>query len=92
MKKLLKRRVIQLQTKILMIYGNTAYQISSKDWYLEKVPNNLKEIWHTQIPFSVHYKHNINSMSNYELLCLYISECRLIARLKRIFSNLENRK
>ncbi len=89
MRKLLKRRVIQLQTKILINYGNTAYQINSKDWYLEKVPNNLKEIWHAQVPFSVHYKLNINSMSNYELLCLCISEYHLIARLKRIFSNLE---
>ncbi|WP_169051055.1 hypothetical protein [Streptococcus suis] len=82
----------ELYTNRLMNYGNMAYQTITLDWYLEKVPNSLSAIWYNQDTWSTRYNPtNINSLSNYELLCCIISEYCLITRLKVIFQTLKQK-
>ena len=93
----LKQKLRELRANRLINYGNTAYQRISNDWHFENVPTELRNLWYGQdvvsfINLSIAYDSNIDRMSNNELVSWIDNECCLIARLKKIFSNLETQK
>ena len=90
----LKQTLRELRANRLTNYSEIAYQQISKDWHFENVPNELRELWYGQdvvsfITLSIAYDSGIDRMSHNELVCLIDNECSLIARLEKVFSNLE---
>lgn len=93
----LKQKLRELRANRLINYGNTAYQRISNDWHFENVPIELRNLWYGQdvvsfITLSIAYDSNIDRMSNNELVRWIDNEYRLIARLEKIFSNLERQE
>lgn len=93
----LKQKLRELRANRLINYGNTAYQRISNDWNFENVPNELRELWYSRdvlsfMTLSIVYDSNIDYMSHNELVYWIDNEQCLIARLEKVFSNLETQK
>ena len=43
----LKQTLRELRAKLLIDYGNTAYQHISNDWHFKYVPTELRELWYS---------------------------------------------
>lgn len=90
----LKQTLRELRAYRLINYSNTAYQLISNDWDFENVPIELRELWYGQdvvsfITLSIAYDSGIDRMSHNELVRWIDNESSLIARLEKVFSNLE---
>lgn len=93
----LKQTLRELRAYRLINYGNTAYQRISNDWHFENVSTELRELWYGQdvvsfITLSIAYDSDIDRMSHNELVRWIDNEQCLIARLEKVFSNLETQK
>lgn len=93
----LKQKLRELRTNRLINYGNTAYQRISNDWHFENVPTELRESWYSRdvlsfMTLSIVYDSHIDYMSHNELVHWIDNEQCLIARLEKVFSNLETQK
>lgn len=93
----LKQKLRELRANRLIHYGNVAYQNVNNDWHFEYVPSELRKIWYSRdvpsfMTLSIAYDSDIDHMSRDELVQWIDNERRLIARLEKIFSNLETKK
>ncbi|MDU7038218.1 MAG: hypothetical protein E6346_02370 [Lactococcus lactis] len=93
----LKQTLRDLNANRLINYGNTAYQRISNDNHFESVSSELLELWYGQdvlsfLTLSIAYDSDINFMSKNELIRWIENERCLIARLEKIFSDLETKK
>lgn len=93
----LKQKLHELRANRLINYENTAYQRISNDWNFENVPTKLRELWYGQdvvsfMTLSIAYDSDIDIMSHHELVRWIDNKYCLIARLEKVFSNLETQK